>query len=47
MLLVSIAMTGNRVAASTINPDYWMERLNSLMVSVASLPGKFLERLGM
>ncbi|KAL9692090.1 hypothetical protein quinque_015792 [Culex quinquefasciatus] len=41
------AMAGNRVAASTINPDYWMERLNSLMVSVASLPGKFLERLGM
>ncbi|EDS30243.1 microtubule associated protein xmap215 [Culex quinquefasciatus] len=25
------AMAGNRVAASTINPDYWMERLNSLM----------------
>lgn len=43
----STAMAGNRVAASTINPDYWMERLNSLMVSVASLPGKFLERLGM
>lgn len=32
---------------SNTNPDYWMERLNSLMVSIAAVPSKILGTFGL
>lgn len=37
----------NSMPQSNTNPDYWMERLNSLMVSIASLPSKMLGTFGL